>query len=287
MPDEIVERGAGVYSGESDRGDLRTRAASAVVLAVLALGANFAGAVPFAVLVSLLVLVVSWEWGRVVGGAGTGVLFAVHAASAAIAAALAASGMAALSLAALGIGAILVVPLRFGAGARLSALGVLYVGLPAVALIWLRGSTPEGALAILFVFLVVWTYDSAAFAAGTLIGGPKLWPSVSPKKTWAGLAGGIAASAAMGVFFSKFLLGSPPGWLAVCGVAFGVVAQGGDLLESALKRACGVKDTSRLIPGHGGFMDRLDSTMTVAVAAGLVALALDPRAPARVLLFGG
>lgn len=287
LPEETVGGGAGIYAGEGSSRDLKTRVASAIVLAVLALGANFAGAVPFAVLVSILVLVVSWEWGRMVRGDGTSIQTIIHAASTAVAAALAASGMAAIGLAALGIGAILILTLRFGVGVRLSVLGVLYVGLPAVALIWLRGDAPEGALAILFVFLVVWTYDSAAFAAGTLIGGAKLWPSVSPKKTWAGLAGGVAASAAMGALFAHFLLGAPPVWLALMGAVFGIVAQAGDLFESALKRACGVKDTSGLIPGHGGFMDRLDSTMTVAVAAGLVALALDPRAPAHALLFGG
>ncbi len=286
MHDEMLAGARGTLPQERTSRDLRTRTASALVLAVLALGATFSGAVPFAVLVAALALVMSWEWGKVVRGETNPVVLIVHGSSAVAATILAASGMAALSLAALGIGAILVALLALGSAARLSALGVLYVGLPAVALVWLRGSEPYGALAILFVFLIVWTYDTAAFASGSLIGGPKLCPRVSPGKTWAGLGGGVAASGAVGALFATFLLGASPAWLAVSGMALGVVAQTGDLAESALKRGCGVKDASGLIPGHGGFMDRLDSTLAVAVASGLVALAIDPRSPARALLFG-
>lgn len=265
---------------------LKTRAASALVLAIVALGANFAGALPFAVLVTALALVMTWEWGRMVRGWPADIVLAVHGAAVLGAAILAGLGLAAFGLGALAAGAILAAPMAWGSGARLSALGVCYVGLPAAALIWLRQNEPEGATAILFIFLVVWIYDTVAFAAGNLIGGPKLWPRVSPNKTWAGLLGGVAASALMGALFAVLALGSAPLWLALCGAAFGAVAQGGDLLESGLKRWRGVKDTSGLVPGHGGLMDRLDSTAAVALAAGLVALAIDARFPARALLFG-
>ncbi len=287
MSEDAAARGAGVRSPERNFMDLKTRAVSAFALAALALGSNFAGALPFAVLVALLSLVMTWEWGRVSRGGAIDAAFAAQAAAVLAAAGLAAMGLAAWSLAALVAGTILAAPLASGSSARLSALGVCYVGLPAAALVWLRGSEPEGAWAILFVFLVVWVYDTAAFAAGSLIGGPKLWPSVSPKKTWAGLLGGVAASALAGASFAVFALGAAPARLAFWGAAFGAVAQAGDLLESGLKRWRGVKDTSGLVPGHGGVMDRLDSIVAVAAAAALVALAIDPRSPARALLFGG
>lgn len=274
-------------SGRLERSPrLVTRLASALVLGAVALAANFAGAPAFAVLVALLALVMSWEWSRVVRGVTADVAFAASAVAVAAGVALAALGMVALAPVALGIGAILVAFSSLGPRPRLSAAGVLYVGLPAVALVWLRGSDPAGATAILLLFLLVWTFDTAAFAIGSLIGGPKLMPRVSPKKTWAGLAGGVLANVVLGASFATFVLGAAPWWLAACGAAAGLVAQAGDLLESAVKRGSGVKDVSGFIPGHGGFMDRLDSTGAVAVAAGLAALAIDPRGPARALLFG-
>ena len=119
-----------------------------------------------------------------------------------------------------------------------------------------------------------------------MIGGPKLWAQISPNKTWSGLVGGLVASTVAAALFSLFVAGASPIGLALTGLVLGVVSQAGDLAESALKRIFGFKDASALIPGHGGFMDRMDSIVTVAVAAGLFALAVDPHAPARALLFG-
>lgn len=265
--------------------DLWPRVASSLLLAVLALLFDYAGRAPFAVLVLVVALLMSWEWGRVVRGEGLDSTFFVQATAVAGATILAAAGLAAIGMSVLLIGAILILVTRFGAHARLSALGVMYVGLPALALTWLRSDEPYGALAVLFLLLLVWATDTFAYIGGYLIGGLKLWPSISPKKTWSGLISGVAASTLTGAVFALFIPAASPLALAASGFLLALVAQAGDLAESALKRGFGVKDTSSLIPGHGGFMDRLDGVVSVAIAASLIALAVNSRAPAHALLF--
>jgi phosphatidate cytidylyltransferase len=154
------------------------------------------------------------------------------------------------------------------------ALCVPYVGLPAIALIWLRGDTVAGRDSVLFVLLVVWATDIAAYLAGRLVGGPRLAPSISPGKTWSGAAGGLAGALLVGWTAGFSAVPLAPGLSAVpLAAALSVVAQAGDLLESAIKRRFGVKDSGRLIPGHGGLLDRLDGILTAAPAAALLALA--------------
>jgi len=161
------------------------------------------------------------------------------------------------------------------------------VGLPAISLLWLRSNEPYGFAAVVLVFAIVWCSDIGAYAAGRLIGGPRLWPKISPNKTWAGLIGGLAAgTAAAAIVAPLFVAEASPLRLALTGLGLSMVAQAGDLAESALKRLFGLKDASDLIPGHGGFMDRMDSIVAVAVAAALFAFVVDAHAPARALLFG-
>src|SRR5262249_12985596 len=145
--------------------------------------------------------------------------------------------------------------LSLGRNSGFSALGVFYAGLPALALIWLRADAALGLLAAVFVIIIVITSDTAAFLAGRLLGGPKLWPRLSPNKTWAGLIGALVASAIVGAVFSFAVPGGSSTRLAAAGAFLALVAQGGDLAESALKRRFGVKDSGALIPGHGGLMD--------------------------------
>jgi phosphatidate cytidylyltransferase len=111
-----------------------------------------------------------------------------------------------------------------------------------------------------------------------------LWPSVSPNKTWSGLLSGVAASAIVGAIFAAFVSEATPAALALSGFVLGLVAQAGDLAESALKRRFGVKDASSLIPGHGGILDRVDGVVFAATAAALAALIVNVQAPARALL---
>lgn len=266
--------------------DLAPRLISGLALGALALALTVWGVVPFAALVLVVTIVMSWEWARIVRGTGVDLAFMIQAAAAILGCVLSATGYAAMGLAAVLVGAIIVVPLRLGHGARLSALGVLYVGIPAVVLIWLRAAEPLGLEAVLFLFLVVWTTDTAAFIAGRAIGGAKLWPAVSPNKTWAGLIGGIGTAAVAGALSARLVPGASALHLAIVALVLGLVAQAGDLGESALKRAFNVKDASGIIPGHGGFMDRADGLVTAAAAAAIICLIVDMRSPARALLLG-
>ena len=265
--------------------DLWLRALSAIVLAALAFALAWAGVLPFAALVLAVALIMSWEWCKVVRGAGLDVSLVVHGLSVIAAVALASFGFAALGVAVLLIGTIIVLALEFGGHPLFSAAGVMYTGLPAVALLWLRGSEPHGFNAILFIVLVVAATDTAAYAFGRLLGGPRLATAISPNKTWSGLIGGISFAAVVAGVFASFT-GGPVLALALAGFLMGLIAQAGDLAESAMKRAFHVKDASQLLPGHGGFMDRMDGLVSVTVAAALAALFLDPQAPATALLSG-
>lgn len=150
------------------------------------------------------------------------------------------------------------------------AFGGVYL-LPAIlALVWLRAE-PSGRGNVLFVLAVVWASDIGAYVAGRGMGGPKLAPAISPGKTWSGAAGGTLAAAAIGI--AAHALWPGHGIVHAVAVAAGlsVLSQLGDLFESGLKRHFGVKDSSRLIPGHGGLLDRLDGVLAAAPAAALLA----------------
>jgi phosphatidate cytidylyltransferase len=125
-----------------------------------------------------------------------------------------------------------------------------------------------GFVALILIFLVVWVTDIGGYFAGRGIGGPKLWPRVSPNKTWAGAVGGFAASLVVAAGFAVFGLGRT-GPLLVLGAALSIVSQFGDLFESAVKRRFGVKDSSHIIPGHGGLLDRLDGFVAAVVLAAI------------------
>ena len=150
---------------------------------------------------------------------------------------------------------------------RVLSLGVAYIVLACVAFIWLRAQEPYGFLSILWAACIVTAADVGGYFAGRVIGGPKLWPSVSPKKTWAGILGGVALAFIVGGLFSWATKGTF--FIQVCLVSMiaAVVSQAGDLAESALKRHFAVKDASGLIPGHGGVLDRLDGHMAAILVA--------------------
>jgi phosphatidate cytidylyltransferase len=264
--------------------DFRVRLLSGLALGVLVALFTLSGITAFAVLVAAGAMLIAWEWGHLVHGREAGVATAVLLGTASIAAILAYFEQIALALLALSIGAILATVLSLGRNSVFSALGVFYAGLPAVSLIWLRADSTLGLWAVIFVIVVVVVADTAAFAAGRLIGGPKLWPRLSPNKTWAGLIGAVVACGVVGVVFSQAVPGGSPARLMATSAVLALVAQAGDLAESALKRRFGAKDTSTLIPGHGGAMDRLDGLVAAASAAGLAALIIDVHAPAHALL---
>jgi phosphatidate cytidylyltransferase len=265
--------------------DLKPRILSGLLLALVAVGLAYAGPLSFALLVVAVGLLMCWEWGRIVRGEGFDIAFVAHSVAVLAASIAAARGFAAIGLIVVLIGAIIVLLMRFGRQGRLSGLGVLYVGLPAVALLWIRSDEPHGFKAVMFVLLVVWATDTFAYLGGRIIGGSRLWPRVSPNKTWAGLICGITGATFMGVLFALPLAGASIWRLAASALVLGLVSQAGDLAESALKRGFGVKDASSLIPGHGGFLDRVDGVVPAAVAAALLGLLLNFHAPAQAILF--
>lgn len=265
--------------------ELWLRVATGLVLGIAAAALAWAGVLPFSVLALAVALVLSWEWAHVVRGRSDDLPLAIQGIAVLGAIGLAAFGFAALGVAVLLIGTIIVLALEFGSRPVLSAFGVLYAGLPAVALIWLRADAPMGFLAVLFIMLVVAATDTFAFIAGRTLGGPRLAPSLSPNKTWSGFLGGVSAAGLTAAAFAYFA-GAPILALALIGLGVGLVAQAGDLAESSLKRSFHLKDASGLLPGHGGFMDRVDGLVPVAVLVALAALFVDPRAPATALLSG-
>ena len=129
------------------------------------------------------------------------------------------------------------------------------------ALLVFRNREPEGVLLILWLVVVVVAADVGAYFVGRRVGGAKLWPAVSPGKTWSGALGGLAAAGLVGCFFAWLVVGWHPLRIGLLSLGIAVCSQLGDLLELAVKRRFGVKDASRLIPGHGGVMDRLDGVM--------------------------
>lgn len=255
---------------------LPLRIVSALVLAPPALAALYFGPPYSDVLVCGIAALVAWEWARLCGGEPLGLPgFAL------IAAVLAASITAALGLysvagwvVATGAAAAALAASRVRLGRPLwYAIGVAYLGSTVLAFLWLRADPVSGRAVILWLVAVVWATDVGAYVAGRSIGGPRLAPRISPGKTWAGLAGGALAAAVAGMAVA-LALGSAdlgPGGLgriAVASAALAVVAQVGDLFESHLKRRAGAKDSSNLIPGHGGVFDRIDGLLAAALALG-------------------
>jgi phosphatidate cytidylyltransferase len=214
--------------------DLWLRVASSVVLAPLAVAAAYLGGPWFIGFWLIAAAGVLWEW--------MGLLAAARSLSGA-------------------------------ARAGWIALGACYAGAMLAAPLVIRGDASLGFLAMIFLFAVVWATDVAAYFAGRLVGGPKLWPAISPNKTWSGALAGTVAGTAAGVAVVAVGGIEPIVPIAILSLLLSAAAQFGDLAESALKRRFGVKDASHAIPGHGGFMDRLDGFLTAAVVAALLGLA--------------
>ncbi|HUC60891.1 MAG TPA: phosphatidate cytidylyltransferase [Alphaproteobacteria bacterium] len=257
----------------ADRGPsaVTLRVVSTLVLAPIALGAILLGRPYFEFMVAAGVAVLAWEWDRLCGSERFGLVGGVLVAS--VVASVAAAGFghvtAAFALIAAGVlGAYGASRARRVANPLWHAAGPIYVGVPSVAMVWLRGDF--GVDVALWLFLAVWATDVGAYAAGRTIGGPQLAPRVSPNKTWSGLAGGILAAALVGAAMGYGRVELAP--LVALSAALAIVAQLGDLAESAVKRRFKVKDASGLIPGHGGLLDRVDGLLAAAPMVALVEL---------------
>ncbi len=149
------------------------------------------------------------------------------------------------------------------------ASGLVYAAAALIATILVRRDAEFGFIGLMFVLLVVWVTDIGGYFAGRGIGGPKLWPRVSPKKTWAGAIGGLVLALVVAAGFALLGFGRM-GPLLLLGAVLSVVSQLGDLFESAVKRRFDVKDSSHIIPGHGGLLDRLDGFVAAIVVAALI-----------------
>ena len=255
---------------ESDSRNLVMRIAVAVVLIPLAVAIAYAGGWLWTALVTLAAIGLFVEWLAIVGLSGATRVTVPGVAALAVAGLCFATGRLDATLIVLGVGFVAVVsiaPERRG----WAAAGFLYAAAAEIASVLVRLDPAKGFAALMFVLLIVWVTDSGGYFAGRGIGGPKLWPSVSPKKTWAGAVGGFAASLAVAAGFAVFDLGKAGPLLMLSG-ALSVVSQLGDLFESAVKRRFGVKDSSHIIPGHGGLMDRLDGFVAAVVVAALFGL---------------
>ena len=248
--------------------DLGVRAASGLVLIVVALVTARIGGPLFLAVWVVASIVVLWEWQRLIGGRWQDVGFLGGAL------ALVVIGLAARSSYVTAICLVMLVSAGQAAlaipGRRIwAAGGMLYSGLFLLAVVALRFSFPFGGRSIVWLFATVWSTDMFAYFGGRLIGGRKLWPRVSPSKTWSGTICGVVAGALIGTSVAMRDLPSASALMPILllSLVAAILSQAGDAFESGIKRYFGVKDSSRLIPGHGGVMDRLDGFIAAAIFA--------------------
>ena len=249
--------------------NLLMRVVAALVLAPLAIAIVYAGGLLWIAAVTAVVIGIYLEWLSVVGVARTTRVVAPGITALAVAGFCLMAGRIDAALAVLAIG--LVVSALMAPDRRnWVASGFLYAAAAEVASVMVRldADAAKGFAALMLVLLIVWVTDIGGYFAGRGIGGPKLWPRVSPKKTWAGAIGGFGASLAVAAGFAAFGLGKT-GPLLLLAAVLSVVSQLGDLFESAVKRRFGVKDSGQIIPGHGGLLDRLDGFVAAVVLAAI------------------
>ncbi len=253
--------------------DWITRPLFGIALAVVAIWVLFHDPVYFAGLVALIGIPAAFEWHRMVSGGKphrlTAAVTAITLALCVLALALGMSVLVSFGLIALGVAACAVLALQRGDDPLWQGLGVIYLAIPSLALVALRTLSAHGALVIVGLFIIVWATDTGALICGNLIGGPRLAPALSPGKTWAGTIGGsIIAALAFAAFIA--LLDGAPGLAFAVGFGFSFAAHGGDLFESFVKRRFGLKNSGAIIPGHGGVLDRMDSTLGAATLMALL-----------------
>jgi phosphatidate cytidylyltransferase len=245
---------------------------SSLVLAPLAVVAAYFGGLLFLAFWAIAALIVLWEWDTLVCAHDRNPVLTIGAVSLIGAALLLAYGWRGTAIAFVVLGAIGVTALASRVRRVWCAAGLLYSAVLLIAPVLLHGGARLAFAALIFLFVIVWATDIAAYFVGRAIGGPKLMPAVSPNKTWSGAIGGTLAGVIGGAIAAwQFGLHN---WGACAALAFAlsIVAQAGDLAESAIKRRFNTKDTSSLIPGHGGLMDRLDGFITAVLVATVIGI---------------
>lgn len=271
--------------------EMRLRLISAAILIPAVLVLTYVHELSFGLVVLVTGALVLYEWLRMIGAGHMKPLRWVGWLGLALVAGVAFTQPPAVAIAAILASvlaaAIVVWGSRLDVALRWVAAGIVYAGLAIVSLIELRKGT-DGFGAVIFVFLVSWATDTAAFLVGRLVGGPRLWRRVSPSKTWSGAIGGLVAGTAFGAIVAISLDVPPSGWVILAAAVVAVAAQVGDLLESAAKRRFSVKDTGTIIPGHGGVMDRVDGLIVASFATLLLgSLVGDGTASSGLLAFMG
>ncbi len=244
---------------------LRKRILSAAVLSGVVVALVYVGGTAFVVTVAVLAALMAYEWNQVSGDNRVGILFGGHTVIVGAIILIVYKGSAGLALG-VGIGGILIISALTYFQKKSTfwpGLGIIYIAIPCASLIWLRDLATVGMILIYWSFAVVWATDTGAYAFGKAIGGPLLAPRISPKKTWAGLIGGTMCGTAAGALVAV-VTGLASVWiLAIFSFVLTFAAHGGDLVESAIKRRFGTKDSGKLIPGHGGVLDLIDGLIFV------------------------
>jgi phosphatidate cytidylyltransferase len=254
------------------RSNLLLRVLTSLLLAPLAIAVAYWGGVGFHVFWSMAALVVLWEWDTLVCEHDRNPVLTTSAAALIAASLLVALGLVGTAVILIALGMFAVATLASSVRRGWCAAGLIYAGVLMIAPVVLRHDAMMGFAAILFLFTVVWLTDISAYFVGRAVGGPKLLPQVSPNKTWSGAIAGTLASVIGGAVVAHQFGIINLFAVALVALILSVVAQIGDLLESAIKRQFGAKDASGLIPGHGGLMDRLDGFLTAALVASVIGL---------------
>ncbi|WP_369059653.1 phosphatidate cytidylyltransferase [Caulobacter sp. 73W] len=257
-----------------DWSNLGIRAVSAVVLIPAVVAAVWLGGWPFVIMLTLAVALLAREWGFMTSPKSPYLLMVIIGLAVMFGVVVAQFGHYRLAWLAAVLGAIAAGMAARGAVERRAdaAYGVVYLAPAFIALVWLR-AMGHGIGWTLMVFIVAWSADIFAFLAGNAFKGPKLWPRISPNKTWSGFFGGLAAAVVAGILVNIVSrLGMTWPLAALAGFAGGLATMAGDLWESFLKRRFGVKDSGDLIPGHGGLLDRVDGLLFAVVAVAAIRL---------------